>query len=122
MAVSHETSEAAALRLEGIHREGVVISAARMCHMVGASSEGTTVPRIDEIKYERGMNADVGLKTLCGLPRPIPDTSDLVDMMSSRVERDSMAVAGERKAVTTHSPCDDLESFEGTVDIADRSP
>jgi hypothetical protein len=50
-----EPADAPALGLEGIDRKCIVISSTRMGDMIGATTDGTVIPGIDNIENQRNV-------------------------------------------------------------------
>ena len=120
-AMNEETRQAAALRLIRIDRKSCVTASAWMSHMINASAETATIPRVEEIERQRRMHADGRVQAIGGLPGAVTNAGDAFAVRAGGMQRNAMAVDGYGEAIADQAARFDLQTFERAVDVTDRA-
>ena len=98
--------------LVGIHREGVVIAATGVGHMVLAAPQRTMHPGIDQIKGQRRMDTNGRVQAVRWLPGTLTHTGHILALHPCWMQWHHLAITGHHMAaldVTIHL---DLDAFE----------
>src|SRR5690606_32852394 len=70
VADGEEARQTPPLRLVGVDREGLEVSAAGMRHMIGGAADRPTGPSVDDIEHQRRMDRNGWMKARPRLPSP----------------------------------------------------
>src|SRR6266496_357167 len=103
MAMRPEARVAARFRLVGVDGERVVVAATRMRDVIRAASQRTRRPRVDEIEYERRLDADRRMQCGRWAPRAKAHTGDVLARNAGRCERQRATIACDAVALARHS-------------------
>ena len=76
VADAEEARKAAAFGLEGVDREGLVVAAAGVHHVVLAAAETALHPAVDEVEDERRVHADRRVQRRGRLPGAVAHAGD----------------------------------------------
>ena len=122
MAVILEARAAARLRLVGVHREGLVVAAARMRDVIDAAAERAAVPGVDDVEGQRrvhrrwsGAAPDASFQALKRTPATNSPERP-VDVSGS-----APAVAGDDVAAVGQTFDLDLQPLDRGIDEAHRA-
>src|ERR1019366_917365 len=111
MAVSEKSRQPARLGFIRVNRERVITATARMRDVVGAAAERALVPCVVKIEAQRRVRFDGRLQTDRRLPRAVAPARTAFAVRAGRMQRHTMAVAGDRETVACQAARLDLQTF-----------
>ncbi len=113
-----EAGEPAALGLELVDRQLLVVAPGRVHDVVGAAAQRTPGPAVDQVELERRVDADGGMQAGRRLPGAEADAGDPFAAGAGRLQRQGVAVAGDGEALALQALDLDLQALERAVDVA----
>src|SRR5262245_2507792 len=118
MAESKESRHTSSLGLIGVHRESVVVAAARMRHVIRAPSDGALRLHIHYIEDERSVYGNSGMQATRRFPRPIPHAAHVIAMRSRRLQWKPAPIARYHRSLIDETPHADLNALQRRIHIA----
>src|SRR6478735_5458035 len=118
--VSHaeEARQAPRFRFIGIDREGHIIPAAGMRHMVTRAAQRTAHPAVHEVESQRCMHADGGMQCRGQRPGPIAHASHIPAHRAGGMQWHAHAIAGQDMAFVHHAAHLHLQALQRGIDEA----
>ena len=116
-----EPHAAAGFRLVGVDRHLVVIAPARMGHVIGAAADRAPVPAVVDVEHKRRMHADRGMQRIGRRPGAEAHAGHVLAGIARGMQRQAIAVAGDRVAHIVQARHLDLQPLDGAVDVAHRA-
>lgn len=82
-----------------IDRKLFKVPASGVGDMIGATGDGSAVPSIVNVEYERGVDSNVRMQTFSRLPGPVSDSTDRLALPSRRDHRNPLSIARDEISV-----------------------
>ncbi len=121
VAQAREPGQPPALSFVAVHRKLIVTSAARVHHVILASTERTIHPGVDDVERQRRVRSNCRVQRRRRLPGAIAHASDVLAVPPGRLERYGPAVARDDEAIAREAGDVHLQPLERRVDVARRA-
>ena len=106
---------------EAIHRPLIIVAPAWMGHMIGASAQASLVPGVVDVKHQRGMDSNGGMKTFWRLPGSKPDPGHKLACCPRGLQWRFDSIAGHPMPSICHALDPNLKPLKRRIHIADSS-
>ncbi len=116
-----ESRSPSRLGFGSIDREGCVVAATRMSHMIGTSTQRSSRVLIHQVNHQRRVNGDRGMQTRRGLPCAIANPCNPNVWRSTFLQGNDPSIAKDLMPIAIEPLGNDLNPLDRRVDKSNRS-